>query len=124
MVVVVDHDKISELQVASSAGSFTSNALHRTTISKECEGMVVDQLEARLVELGSCVGLCNRKTDGVCKTLAEGTSSYFYARCILSFGMTGCDAVYGLYRRVESAATEEPTDTKREETYSEGFQIV
>ena len=83
--------------MASSAGSFTSNTLHSTTISKECKGMVIDQLETWLVEHGSCVGLCNGKTDGVCKALTKGTSSDFDTRCILSFGMTGGDAINCLY---------------------------
>ena len=82
--------------MASSAGSFTGNALHSATISKECEGMVVDELEARLVELGSRVGLCNCETDGVCKTLTEGTSGNLDTGCILSFGVTWCDAIYCL----------------------------
>ena len=84
--------------MASSTGSFTSNTLHSTTITKKCKGMVINQLKAWLVELGSCVGLCNCKTDGVCKTLTEGTSSDFDTRCILGFGVTRGDAVYCLYR--------------------------
>lgn len=58
--------------------------------------MIIDQLKAWLVELGSCVGLCNCKTDGICKTLTEGTSSNLDTRCILSFGVTGCNAIYRL----------------------------
>lgn len=96
MVIIIDHDEIPELQVARSAGSFTSNALHSAAISKERKGMVIDELEAWLVELCSCMGLCNRKTDGVCKTLTEGTSSNFDAGCILSFGMARCNTVYSL----------------------------
>ena len=69
MIIIVDHDEIAKLQVASSAGSFTGNAFHSTTISKKGECMIVDQLEAWLVELGSCMGLCNGKADGVCKPL-------------------------------------------------------
>ena len=56
--------------------------------------MVIDEIETWLIELGSCVGLCNCKTDGIRKTLAEGTSRYFDAGCILSFGVTGCDTIY------------------------------
>lgn len=86
--------------------------------------MVIDQLKAWLVELGGCVRLCNCKTDGVCKTLTEGTSSNFDTRCILSFGVTRGDAVYCLYRWIESTATEENISIEREKTYSESFQIV
>ena len=59
--------------------------------------MVIDELEAWLIELGSCVSLCNCKTDGIRKTLTEGTRSDFDTGCILSFGVTGCDAIYCLY---------------------------
>ena len=58
--------------------------------------MVINDLEAWLIELGSCVSLCNRKTDGVRKTLTEGTSSNLDTGCILSFGVTRCDAIYCL----------------------------
>ena len=100
MVIIVNHDEIPELQVASSAGGFTSNAFHSATISEESKGMVIDQIEAWLVELGSCVGLCNRKTDSVCKTLTEWTSSDFDTGCILSFGVTRRNAIYCLDARV------------------------
>lgn len=83
--------------MASSACSFTSNTLHSTTISKECEGMVVDQLKAWLVEFGSCVGLRNCKTNSVCKTLTERTSGNFDTRRILSFRVARGDAIYCLY---------------------------
>ena len=86
--------------------------------------MVIDQFEAWLVELGSCVGLCDRKTNGVCKTLTEGASSNFDTRCILSFGVTRGDTIYCLCCRVGSAATARTIGTKLEKTYSEGLQIV
>ncbi len=86
--------------------------------------MVINQLKAWLVEFGSCVGLCNCKTDGVCKTLTEGTRSDFDTRRILTFGMARSDAVYCLERGVESAATEEIIGIKTQKTYSESFQIV
>ena len=58
--------------------------------------MIIDDVEAWLIELGSCVSLCNRKTDGVRKTLTEGTSSNFDTGCILSFRVTRRDAIYCL----------------------------
>lgn len=79
--------------MTSSAGSFTSNALHSATISKECKGVVIDELKSWLIELGSGMGLCDCKTDGIGKTLAEGASSNFDTGCILSFGVTRCDAI-------------------------------
>lgn len=110
--------------MASSASSFTGNTLHSTTISKECEGMVIDQLKAWLVELGSCVGLCNCKTNSVCKPLTEGTSCNFDTRCILSLGVARGDAIYCLYQRIVLAVAYGNMSTGSENTYSEGFQIV
>ena len=110
--------------MASSACSFTRNTLHSTTISKECKGMVIDQLKAWLVEFGSCVGLRNCKTNSVCKPLTEGTSSNLDTRSILSFGVARGDAIYCLYCPIESAAIQGKIGTGSENTYSEGFEIV
>lgn len=83
--------------MASNARSFAGDTLHSTTISEECEGMVVDHFETGLVELGSCVNLCNGKTNCVRKSLAEGASSDLDAICVMSLGVTRSDAVNGLY---------------------------
>lgn len=93
MVIIVDHDEISELQMTGRAGSFTSNALHGTSISKKGESMVIDQIETRLVELSSGVGLRNGQANGVSETLTKRSSSDFNSRCILSFWVPGGDAV-------------------------------
>ena len=42
VVVIVDADQVAELQMASSASSFTGNTLHGTAIAKEAIGVVVD----------------------------------------------------------------------------------
>jgi len=70
MVVIIDHDKIAQLQVAGSTSCFASNALHSTAIAEDAVGVVVDYLEAWLVELGRGVSLCNCKTNSVGEALA------------------------------------------------------
>lgn len=86
--------------------------------------MVIDQLVAWLVELGSCMSLSNRKTDGVCKTLTKGASSNFDALCVMSFRVTRGDTIYCLYCRVGSAAITKTMGAELDRTYSEGFQII
>lgn len=56
MVVVIDHDQVAQLQVASGTRCFTSNALHSTAITKDTICMIVNDLEPRFVEMSS--GLC------------------------------------------------------------------
>jgi hypothetical protein len=65
MVVVVYADKVAQLQVAGHAGSFTCDTLLCTPISKEAEGVIVDQLKAGLVEQCSSVCLSNSETNRI-----------------------------------------------------------
>lgn len=69
VVVIVDGDQIAELQVTSSRSSLAGNTFHSTSITEEHECVVVDKLEARLVEDSRSVRLSNGKTDGIGETL-------------------------------------------------------
>lgn len=93
MVVIIDGNQISQLQMTCHTGSLASNTLHSTTISKESVCKVVAQVKTWLIEDSGSVLLGNGKTNGIAKTLAEWTSCDFDSRGIVSFGMTGCDAV-------------------------------
>jgi hypothetical protein len=55
--------------------------------------MVVDQVETWLVEYSTGVSLGDRETDGIGEALTEGTGGYFDARCVVGFGVTGCDGI-------------------------------
>lgn len=93
MVIVVDHDEVSQLEMTSSTSSFTGNALHRTSITEKAEGVVIYQLEAGFVEFGSSVSLRNRETNCICETLAKRTGGDFDTWCILCFRMSRSDAI-------------------------------
>jgi hypothetical protein len=55
--------------------------------------VVVDQLEAGLVEDASSMLLGNGQTDGIGETLTERASGDFNARSVVCFGVTRGDAV-------------------------------
>ena len=93
VVVVVDHDQVTELQVAGSRGSLAGNTLHSASITEESVGVVVDKIETWLVEDGSSVGLSNSHTDGVGETLTKRTSGDLNTGGVVSFGVTGSLAV-------------------------------
>lgn len=93
VVVIVDGNEVSELQVTSHGCSLAGNTLHSTTITEEHVSVVVDQIEARLVEDSTGVRLSHGETDGIGETLAKRTSGHLNTRGIVSLGMTRCDAV-------------------------------
>jgi hypothetical protein len=41
MVIIIDHDQISQLQVTSKGGSFTGNTFLSTSITKVTVGVVI-----------------------------------------------------------------------------------
>ncbi len=55
--------------------------------------MVVDQVEARLVEHRACVYLCDRKSHSIGKALSERSSRDFDTLGNVGFWVTGSDAV-------------------------------
>jgi len=96
MVVIIDHDQVTKLQVASSAGCLAGNTLHGASITKKAVGVVVDKLIARLVKDASSVLLGNGQTHGIGETLTKRTSGDLDTRCVVSFWVTRGDAVYSL----------------------------
>jgi len=100
MIIIVDHYQVPQLQMPGGTCSFAGYTLHGTAITEEGECVVVDQIEARLVEFGGCVGLCNGKTDGIGETLAKRASGDLNAWRVLSFWMARCDAVNALSNEV------------------------
>lgn len=93
MVVIIYHDKVSQLQMSSRTSCFTGNSLHSTTISKERICVIVDQVESRFVEFSGCVCLRNCQADSVGESLAEWASGHFNTRRIMRFRMTRGDAI-------------------------------
>lgn len=73
MVVIVDSNEVTELQVTSGTGSFASNTLHSTAITEDGICVVVEKFIAGLIEDGGSVSLSNGETDGVGETLTKRT---------------------------------------------------
>jgi hypothetical protein len=89
VVVVVDTDQLSELQVTSLGSGLRGNTLHSTSISEETVGVVVEELETGLVEAGGEVSLSHGKTDGIGETLSKRTSGDLNTGGVVSLGVTG-----------------------------------
>lgn len=81
--------------------------------------MVVDQLEAGLVEDGASVGLGHGETDGIGETLAEGASGDLDTRGVVGLGVAGCDAVDLLW-----TVSRASTSSSRRATDAEVLQVV
>jgi len=97
VVVVVDGNQVAELQVTSGGGSLRGNTLHGATVTEEAVGVVVDEVEAGLVEGTSGLGLGHGKTNSVGETLTKRTSGDLDTGGVVSLGVTGGDAVNGLF---------------------------
>lgn len=93
VVVIVDSDEVAELQVTGKRSSLGGNTLHGTAITEEGVGVVVDELEAGLVEDSAGVSLGNGKTNSVGETLTQRTGGDLNTRGIVGLGVTGGDAV-------------------------------
>lgn len=96
MVVIVDGNKVAELQVTSSGSGLRGNTLHGATVTKEAVGVVVDEVEAGLVEGTGSLGLSHGKTNSVGETLTKRASGDLDTGGVVSLGVTGGDAVNGL----------------------------
>lgn len=79
-----------------SRGGLGGNTLHGATITEEGVGVVVDEVEAGLVEGTGSLGLGNGKTNSVGETLTKRTSGDLNSGGVVSLGVTGGDAVNGL----------------------------
>ena len=91
VVIIVNHDKVAELQVTGSGGSLRGNTLLGATITEEAVGVVVNQVVVWLVEDGGSVGLGDSETDSVGETLAKRTSGDLNTGCVMGLRVTGGD---------------------------------
>lgn len=97
MIIIVDHDEVPQLEMAGSTSRFTGNTLHCTSIAEEAEGMIVNELKARFVELGCSMSLRNGKTNRICETLAKRTRGDLDTWCILCFWMSRSNTINLLF---------------------------
>lgn len=123
MIIIIDHDEIAQLQVTSGTGSLAGHTFHSTAVTKEAICVVVDQIESRLIEIGSSLCLSYSQTHGIRKTLAEWTSSDLDTWSILAFWVAWCNAVDRLLIYLFSFIV---TSTLRyyQDTHAEGFDII
>lgn len=73
MVVVIDTNQVTQLQVTGGRGSLSRNTLHETSISEEHICVVVNQVIPRLVVDSSGVCLGDGKTYSIGETLTKRT---------------------------------------------------
>lgn len=59
--------------VPGEGGCLASNTLLQASVTGDHEGVVVEEIKARLVEGGSHVSLSHGETDSVAKTLTKGS---------------------------------------------------
>lgn len=97
VVVIVDHNQVSELQVTGGRGSLGGDTLLSATITEESVGVVVNEVVAGLVEDGGSVCLGNSETNGVSETLTERAGGDFNSGGIVSLGVTGGDGIESLW---------------------------
>ena len=93
MVVIIDGNEVSELQVTSSRSGLTGNTLHSTAIAEEAVCVVVEEVVSGFVEDTTAVSLGNSQTNSVGETLAEGTSGHLNTGCVVSLRVTRSNAV-------------------------------
>src|SRR5690606_38720779 len=68
VVVVPDDDQLVELEVTGKGNGFLRNAFHQAAVAGQHISVVIDNVRA---ELGSQLGFCNSKADGIGNALAQ-----------------------------------------------------
>jgi hypothetical protein len=91
VVVIVEADEVAELQVTSSAGSFTGDTFLGATITEDAVCVVVEQVVSWLVEHGTGVSLGDGKTNGVADTLTQRAGGDFDTGGVMGLGVTRGD---------------------------------
>jgi hypothetical protein len=74
--------------VSSNTRSLTSDTLHCASIPKEAECVIINKIEAWLIEFRSGFRLRYGKTHSVCEALTKGTGSNLDAWDFIGFRMT------------------------------------
>lgn len=89
VVVIPDGNQVAELEVTGEGAGLAGDTLHEAAIAKEAVCVVVDELEAGLVEAGCGVSLGNGETDSIADTLTERASGDLNAGGVMGLGMAG-----------------------------------
>lgn len=88
MVVIVESNEVTELQVTSGTGSFASNTLHSTAITEDGVCVVVEKVITGLVEDGGSVSLSDGETNGVGETLTKRAGGDLNTGGVVGFRVT------------------------------------
>ena len=96
LVVIPDGNEVAELEMTSQGAGLRGHTLHQAAIAEEAVCVVVNKIEAGLVEDSAGVRLGNGKTNSIADTLAKRTSGDLNTRGVMGLGMSGGDAVNGL----------------------------
>jgi hypothetical protein len=96
VIVVIDSDQVSELQMPRQTSCFARNALLCTSVPEEDICVIVDYLEPRFIESCCGIGLSNGETDGVGKSLAKRASGDLDSRGVMGFRMSWRNAIQRL----------------------------
>jgi hypothetical protein len=97
VIIIIDGNEVTELEMSCHGGSLTGHTLHHASVAQEDIGVVIDQVEAGLVEYGSGVSLGHGKANSICKALSKWPSCNFNAFGIMRFRVAGGSAVNRLY---------------------------
>lgn len=98
VVVIVNTDQVTQLQVTSGGRGLGGNTLHDTAVTEEHVSVVVDHVISGLVKDGGGVRLSNGEADAVGEALTEGASSNLNTRRIALYPKTNWLAIRGLSR--------------------------
>ena len=65
LIIIIQHNQLVQLQRTGQRGSLAADAFHHAAVSGEGVGMMIDDIEAGLVKMGSQHGFRDRETDGI-----------------------------------------------------------
>ena len=88
-VVVIDRNQFAQPERAGQRTGLVGNALHQTAIAQKDPGMVVDDVVAIAIELGSEGFLCQRHPHGIRDALPQRPGRGFNAGGIAIFRVAG-----------------------------------
>ena len=88
MVVVVEGNQLAQAKVAGQGGGFTAHAFLVAAVAHDHVGVVINQVAAGLVELGSQVRFGDSQSHGVGDALAQGSGGDLNAGGFEGFRMT------------------------------------
>jgi len=122
VVVVINHDEVTELQMTSSASCLARNALHGAAVAEEAVRVVVYEVVAGLVKDTGSMGLRHRQSYRICETLAQGTSRDFDALGVVSLRMTWANAINFLQEDISLCTRFEELQVAT--TYTERLEVI